>query len=127
MYELLHGITARDIKRPIRLRCNQRMRIIKHGRPVAYAEGLNVLSQANVGSRQDTADAETTPLRNPEHYRYEEEAWRIVDPVLKADTAVHEYEPGTWGPAAVDQTVSPATGWHNPVVVGESGSSPKAA
>ena len=33
---------------------------------------------------------------------YVEEAWRIVDPVLKAGTPVYEYEPGTWGPAEVD-------------------------
>ena len=30
---------------------------------------------------------------------YVEEAWRIVDPVLKADTPVYEYEPNTWGPS----------------------------
>jgi glucose-6-phosphate 1-dehydrogenase len=47
---------------------------------------------------------------------YVEEAWRIVDPVLKADTPVHEYEPDTWGPSIVDKTVSPPGGWHNPVV-----------
>ncbi len=47
---------------------------------------------------------------------YAEEAWRIVDRVLKADTPVHEYEPKTWGPAEVDKIVSPAGGWHNPVV-----------
>src|SRR5215471_7672820 len=52
---------------------------------------------------------------------YVEEAWRIVDPVLKTDTAVHEYEPNTWGPEAVDQTVSPPGGWHNPVTGGTSG------
>ena len=33
---------------------------------------------------------------------YVEEAWRIVDPVLKADSPVYEYEPGTWGPTEVD-------------------------
>ena len=33
---------------------------------------------------------------------YVEEAWRIVDPVLKAGTPVYEYEPGTWGPEEVD-------------------------
>ena len=43
------------------------------------------------------------------------EAWRIVDPVLRAKTPVHEYLPGTWGPPEV-QLVSPAGGWHNPVV-----------
>jgi glucose-6-phosphate 1-dehydrogenase len=49
---------------------------------------------------------------------YVEEAWRIVDPVLKAGTPVHEYEPGTWGPREVDQQVVPAGGWQNPVVTG---------
>ncbi len=45
---------------------------------------------------------------------YVEEAWRIVDSVLKANTPVHEYEKGTWGPNEVDQRVSPPGGWHNP-------------
>jgi glucose-6-phosphate 1-dehydrogenase len=45
---------------------------------------------------------------------YVEEAWRIVDPVLKADTPIYEYEKGAWGPSEVDQKVSPAGGWHNP-------------
>ena len=47
---------------------------------------------------------------------YVEEAWRIVDPVLKADTPVHEYEANTWGPKEVDQKVAPPGGWHNPMV-----------
>jgi glucose-6-phosphate 1-dehydrogenase len=47
---------------------------------------------------------------------YVEEAWRIVDPVLKAGTPVYEYEPGTWGPKEVDARVSPAGGWRNPTV-----------
>jgi glucose-6-phosphate 1-dehydrogenase len=45
-----------------------------------------------------------------------EEAWRIVDPVLRAGTPVYEYEPKTWGPPEVDQKVSPPGGWHNPAV-----------
>jgi glucose-6-phosphate 1-dehydrogenase len=45
---------------------------------------------------------------------YVEEAWRIVDPVLKAGTPVDEYEPGTWGPSEVDQRVAPPGGWENP-------------
>lgn len=44
---------------------------------------------------------------------YAEEAWRIVDPVLTADTPVHEYKPETWGPPEVDR-VTPPGGWHNP-------------
>jgi len=47
---------------------------------------------------------------------YVEEAWRIVDPVLKAGTPVYEYEPGTWGPREVDQKVAPLGGWQNPTV-----------
>jgi glucose-6-phosphate 1-dehydrogenase len=46
---------------------------------------------------------------------YVEEAWRIVDPALKADTPVFEYEPNTWGPKEVEQ-VTPPRGWNNPVV-----------
>ena len=45
---------------------------------------------------------------------YVEEAWRIVDPVLKAGTPVFGYEPGTWGPKEVDRTVAPPGGWQNP-------------
>jgi glucose-6-phosphate 1-dehydrogenase len=49
---------------------------------------------------------------------YVEEAWRIVDPVLKAGSPVFEYEPQTWGPSEVDQKVVPPGGWNNPVVTG---------
>jgi glucose-6-phosphate 1-dehydrogenase len=45
---------------------------------------------------------------------YVEEAWRIVDPVLKAVTPVYEYESHTWGPSEVDRRVTPPGGWHNP-------------
>jgi glucose-6-phosphate 1-dehydrogenase len=46
---------------------------------------------------------------------YVEEAWRIVDPVLKAGTPIYEYEQGSWGPKEVEK-VTPAGGWQNPVV-----------
>jgi len=46
-----------------------------------------------------------------------EEAWRIVDPVLKAKTPVYEYEPGTWGPKEVDKAVVPAGGWQAPTML----------
>jgi 6-phosphogluconate dehydrogenase len=55
---------------------------IEYGLMAAYAEGLGILRDANVGKKQDTVDAETTPLRNPEHYQYEldlrdiTEVWR---------------------------------------------------
>ena len=47
---------------------------------------------------------------------YVEEAWRIVDPVLRTETPVYDYEPGTWGPSQVNQQVVPPEGWLNPVV-----------
>ena len=55
---------------------------IEYGIMAAYAEGLGVLRAANVGKRQHEVDAETTPLRDPEHYQYElnlpdiAEVWR---------------------------------------------------
>jgi glucose-6-phosphate 1-dehydrogenase len=44
---------------------------------------------------------------------YVEEAWRIVEPVLKKNTPVYQYASNTWGPEEVER-VSPPRGWHNP-------------
>jgi 6-phosphogluconate dehydrogenase len=55
---------------------------IEYGIMAAYAEGLNVLKSADVGKRTHEVDAETTPLRDPEHYQYDfnlpdvAEVWR---------------------------------------------------
>jgi glucose-6-phosphate 1-dehydrogenase len=49
---------------------------------------------------------------------YVEEAWCIVDPVLKAGRTIFEYEPRTWGPSEADKKVAPPGGWHNPIVTG---------
>ena len=55
---------------------------IEYGLMAAYAEGLNILRHANAGASQRIADAETSPLRQPEHYRYDldlrdiAEVWR---------------------------------------------------
>ena len=49
---------------------------------------------------------------------YVEEAWRIVDPVLKQGSPLHFYEPNTWGPIELDQRLAPRGGWHNPVAEG---------
>jgi glucose-6-phosphate 1-dehydrogenase len=46
---------------------------------------------------------------------YVEEAWRIVDPILKCGSPVFEYEPKTWGPSEVDQKVKPEGGWADPI------------
>ena len=55
---------------------------IEYGIMAAYAEGLNILKHANVGKHKHEIDAETTPLRDPEHYQYDfnltdvAEVWR---------------------------------------------------
>jgi glucose-6-phosphate 1-dehydrogenase len=47
---------------------------------------------------------------------YVEEAWRIVDPALKAGAPVFEYEPKTWGPKEVAERITPPGGWQDPIV-----------
>ena len=55
---------------------------IEYGMMAAYAEGLNILRHANAGLKSRTVDAETTPLRHPQHYQYDfdladvTEVWR---------------------------------------------------
>jgi glucose-6-phosphate 1-dehydrogenase len=80
----------------------------RHPRPEEMEAYERVLGEAMAGdstlfARQD----------------YVEEAWRIVDPMLKAETPVYAYEKGTWGPGELDQKVSPAGGWHNPAATDE--------
>jgi glucose-6-phosphate 1-dehydrogenase len=58
---------------------------------------------------------------------YVEEAWRIVDPILRADTPVYEYEPGTWGPMETSQLILPPGGWHAPAVGGNTNEALRAA
>jgi len=52
---------------------------IEYGIMAAYAEGLSVLRSANVGKREGKVDAETTPLRDPEHYQYELDLKNIAE------------------------------------------------
>ena len=55
---------------------------IEYGLMAAYAEGLSILKSANIGKKTHEVDAETTPLRDPEHYQYDfnlrdiSEVWR---------------------------------------------------
>jgi 6-phosphogluconate dehydrogenase len=77
---------------------------IEYGLMQAYAEGLNVLKSANVGSAQQEVDAETAPLRDPDHYRYDidvaavAELWRrgsvISSWLLDLTAAALEQSPG---------------------------------
>jgi len=52
---------------------------IEYGIMAAYAEGLSVLRSANVGRQQEKIDAETTPLRDPEHYQYDLDLKNIAE------------------------------------------------
>jgi 6-phosphogluconate dehydrogenase len=52
---------------------------IEYGVMAAYAEGLAVLNAANIGKRTGAVDAETTPLRDPEHYRYDLDLAEITE------------------------------------------------
>jgi len=103
---------------------------IEYGLMAAYAEGLNILRNANVGLRPQAIDAETTPLRDPEFYRYEmnlpeiAEVWRrgsvigswlldltagalLKDPQLTGfDGRVSDSGEGRWTlQAAIDEAV----------------------
>ena len=78
---------------------------IEYGLMAAYAEGLNILHHANAGKRQRTADAETTPLRHPEHYQYDlnladiAEVWRrgsVIASWLLDLTARRSWAAPTW-------------------------------
>lgn len=52
---------------------------IEYGIMAAYAEGLSILRSANIGKRQEKIDAETTPLRDPEHYQYDMDLKNIAE------------------------------------------------
>jgi 6-phosphogluconate dehydrogenase len=80
---------------------------IEYGLMAAYAEGLGVLHSANVGKHPHAQDAETTPLRNPEHYGYDfnladvVEVWRrgsvIASWLLDLAAAALAKDPGLEG------------------------------
>jgi 6-phosphogluconate dehydrogenase len=80
---------------------------IEYGLMAAYAEGLGILRSANVGTRGHAADAETTPLRDPEHYQYDfnladiAEVWRrgsvVASWLLDLSAAALMKDPGLEG------------------------------
>jgi len=103
---------------------------IEYGLMAAYAEGLGILRSANVGKARSSIDAETTPLRDPEHYQYDfdlrdiAEAWRrgsvvaswlldLTAAALAKDPALAQFEgrvsdsgEGRWTiKAAIDEAV----------------------
>jgi 6-phosphogluconate dehydrogenase len=52
---------------------------IEYGIMAAYAEGLGILRRANIGNEQEVSDAETTPLRDPEYYRYDIDTTEVAE------------------------------------------------
>ena len=52
---------------------------IEYGLMAAYAEGFNIIRNANIGLAKQAVDAETTPLREPEHYRYEIDVAQVAE------------------------------------------------
>ena len=103
---------------------------------IASAFGVNVLGPA---AETDSLPTEIVASRHPgaeEMDAYErvlgdaiagdatlfaredsvEEAWRIVDPVLKDPPRLIEYEPNSWGPQELNRIVSPVGGWQNPAI-----------
>ena len=52
---------------------------IEYGLMAAYAEGLNILQNADIGEREQEGDAETAPLEHPEHYRYEIDVAEVAE------------------------------------------------
>jgi len=95
---------------------------IEYGLMAAYAEGLNILKHADIGttSHQAEKDAETTPLRNPEHYQFDfnladvAEVWRRGSVVsswlldLTAQAFVSDSGEGRWTVAAANDLGVPA-------------------
>jgi len=101
---------------------------------ITIAIGANVIARGEE-TRSETAEMLGTSLPRPDEMDayervlgdamhgdatlfaredYVEEAWRIVDPVVKQGTPVYEYEPGTWGPKEADARITPRGGWQNP-------------
>jgi 6-phosphogluconate dehydrogenase len=105
---------------------------IEYGLMAAYAEGLGILKNADIGKREHKIDAETTPLRNPEYYQYDfdlaeiTELWRrgsvvsswLLDLTAKAllakpgldgfNTRVSDSGEGRWTVAAANDEAVPA-------------------
>ena len=80
------------------------------GRPLPYPEEKDAYERV----LSDAMDGDATLFARQD---YVEEAWRIVDPYLKADTPVYPYDPLSWGPPEAEKLLSPAGGWSDPAVI----------
>ena len=52
---------------------------IEYGMMAAFAEGFNIIKNADIGLRTQTVDAETTPLREPDHYKYQIDVAQVAE------------------------------------------------
>jgi len=110
----------------LRMRLSPEVTIAMGMMSLAPGEGLTLQTGEMVASRSPRADemdayervlgaamaGDSTLFARED---YVEEAWRIVEPVLKKNTRIYQYVPNTWGPDEVER-VSPPGGWHNPTV-----------
>src|SRR5205809_2791477 len=83
---------------------------IEYGLMAAYAEGLNILRHANVGLRARAADAETTPLRNPEYYQYDLNLAEIAEVWRRGSVVASWLLDLTAAALASDPALAPFTG-----------------
>jgi 6-phosphogluconate dehydrogenase len=83
---------------------------IEYGIMAAYAEGLSVLRSANVGKGQAAIDAETTPLRDPEHYQYDLNLADVSEVWRRGSVIASWLLDLTAGALALDQTLAQFAG-----------------
>ena len=114
------------VENHLRLRLSPEVTIAMGMMALAPGEGLSLQTGEMVASHSPRADemdayervlgaamAGDSSLFAREDYV--EEAWRIVEPVLKKNTPIYQYSPNTWGPDEVER-VTPPGGWQNPIV-----------
>jgi glucose-6-phosphate 1-dehydrogenase len=112
------------VENHLRIRLNPEVTIAIGMMSLSPGEGLNLQTGEMVASHSPRADemdayervlgaamgGDSTLFARED---YVEEAWRIVEPVLKKNTPIYPYAPNTWGPEEVER-VSPSGGWSNP-------------
>jgi glucose-6-phosphate 1-dehydrogenase len=92
------------VKKPGEQMVGEKIELIAHHQPPGeMAPYERLLSDAKNGDKTLFARQDSV-----------ETSWRIIDPILSHPTPLYEYDPGTWGPSEVEQTLKPEGGWHNP-------------
>ncbi len=81
------------------------LRVCRHDEPGSMDAYERLLTEAMKGDATDFARED-----------YVEEAWRIVDPILRDVTPLDQYDPGTWGPREAGERLVPSGGWQDPIL-----------